>query len=53
MGGNIFLLDGQARAVELRKAQYQDENSFRRLILEHPELLEMPANTPVEYSIKR
>lgn len=40
MGGNIFLLDEQEQAVELREAQYQDEDSFQRLIADHPKLLD-------------
>lgn len=40
MSGSIFLLDEQERAVELREAQYQDEDLFQRLIADHPELLD-------------
>ena len=39
MDSNIFLIDERGRAVELRNAQYQDEDAFQRLIADHPELL--------------
>ena len=39
MDSNIFLIDEHGQAVELRNAPYQDEDSFQRLIAEHPELL--------------
>ena len=39
MDSNIFLIDERGQAVELRNAQYQDEDAFQRLIADHPELL--------------